>query len=118
MRHVATTTMTIALIWFALPALAAQLVDPTQPAEYVAVPGSAAAVSLVPSGPILQSTIVSPQRKSAVISGKPVKIGDTYEGSTIVDIMPYEVRMSRGGRETTLRLLPKLAKDKGKGKVE
>lgn len=67
-----------------------------------------------PVGPVLQSTLVSPQRKSAVISGRSVKIGDTFEGALITDITPYEVRLSKGGTQTSLRLLPKLAKEKGK----
>jgi hypothetical protein len=88
--------------------------DPTQPVDFVqrtVVRGGASAA--VPTGPVLQSTMVSPQRKWAYINGKCVKIGDTFEGATITDITSYEVRMNRGGRETSLRLLPKLTKEKG-----
>lgn len=89
----------------------AALPDPTQPMDFVARPGSAGPTA--PIGPVLQSTMVSPERKSAVISGKRVRIGDTFEGAKVTAITPYEVRMSRAGRETTLRMLPKLVKEKG-----
>lgn len=91
---------------------AAALSDPTQPMDFV--PRPSAGGPAVPAGPVLQSTMISPERRSAMISGKRVKIGDKYEGSIVTDIAPYEVRMSRGGRETTLRLLPKLVKEKGR----
>lgn len=89
---------------------ASTLTDPTQPMDFIARPRGAAPV---PAGPVLQSTMVSPDRKVAVISGKTVKVGDTFDGAVITDITPYEVRMTRGGRETSLRMLPKLIKDKG-----
>lgn len=85
------------------------LVDPTRPYDRAA----ATNYNPTPSGPVLQSTIVSKGARSAVISGKRVRVGDTYNGAVITDIAPYEVRMTKGGRETSLRLLPKLAKEKG-----
>ncbi len=98
-------------------AVAESLPDPTQPADFIASQsgsGPSSAGPAAPTGPVLQSTLVSPQRKSAVISGRQVKIGDTFEGAVVVDITPYEVRLRREGRESSLRLLPKLAKEKGK----
>lgn len=87
------------------------LPDPTRPPDF-AVSGKRAASS-GPARPVLRSTLVSPERKSAVISGKRVRVGDTFQGAVITDISAYEVRMSKGGRETTLRLLPKLSKEQG-----
>ncbi len=90
--------------------MAESLPDPTRPD----VGGAQATVSAVRYEPVLQSTLVSPQRRSAVISGQRVKIGDIFEGATVMDITPHEVRLSRGGHETTLlRLQPKLVKEKG-----
>lgn len=86
------------------------LLDPTQPYQRGAVELS----EPVPQGPVLQATRVSATRKSAIISGRTVKIGDSFDGATVVDIAPYEVRMNRTGREFVLRLAPRLAKDKGK----
>lgn len=95
------------------PAAAAAMSDPTQPMDFVVRPDSGGSSGMVPAGPVLQSTLISPQRKSAVISGKRVRVGDMFEGAKVTAITPYEVRMSRGGRETTLRMLPKLVKEKG-----
>lgn len=88
------------------------MVDPTRPMDFSGS-GSRGGASAAPSGPALQSTLVSPERKSAIISGKRVKVGDTFEGAVVTEIRPYEVRLMRGGRETTLRMLPKLNNDKG-----
>lgn len=98
---------------FGVAPAAAVLPDPTQPMDFVAHPNSGGVSVMVPAGPVLQSTVISPERKSAVISGKRVRVGDMFEGAKVTAITPYEVRMSRGGRETTLRMLPKLVKEKG-----
>lgn len=82
--------------------------DPTQPPGPVT---KARAAPSRPTGPVLQSTLVSPQRRIAVISGKRVQVGDTVNGATVTEISQYEVRLRQGGRETTLRLLPKLNKE-------
>lgn len=85
------------------PALAqgpsAALVDPTRP------DGGA---SYVPAGPVLQSTMVSPGRKLAIISGRVVVIGENVGRAIVTDIRPYEVTLTQGGRETHLRVVPRL----------
>lgn len=80
--------------------------DPTQPADFVAHARHAAPSA--PAAPVLQSTLISPYRRLAVISGKRVQVGDKFNGAVITAISQYEVRMSKDGRETRLRLLPKL----------
>lgn len=103
-----------AIVWVLLvpnaPATAQSLVDPTRPMDFTAAAASPGRV-MEPHGPVLQSTVISPLRRSAVISGRSVKLGDSFDGATVVDIQPYEVRLRRGQRETTLRLMPKLAKE-------
>lgn len=111
MRRLLSALMTMLLTTVTAVAVANAFPDPTAPADFVARPRSGAPA--VPSGPVLESTMVSSTRKSAVISGKRVKVGDTFEGAKVTAITPYEVRMNRGGRETTLRMLPKLVKEKG-----
>jgi MSHA biogenesis protein MshK len=93
------------------PVRAETLSDPTQPLGVSAAPARRGAAE--PTGPVLQSTLISPERKTAMISGRRVSIGDQFDGAVVTEITPYEVRMSRSGRETSLRLLPKLAKEKG-----
>ncbi len=76
------------------------LPDPTNP-HGVAVGG-------VSSG--VQSIFISAQRKSAVVHGRRVSIGDRVGDAVVVDIRPYEVILKRDGRETSLRLTPRLDK--------
>lgn len=82
----------------------AGLVDPTQPLF-----GAAVAAQKSSSG--LQSTFISAGQRRAVINGRTYKMGDKFSGSVITDIQPYEVVLRQAGRETRLRLLPKLAKE-------
>lgn len=77
------------------------LPDPTRP-SYIA--GG--------DGLTLQSVIVSPGRRLAVIDGRAVKVGDRVGGAVVTDIRPYEVRLRRGGKEIALPLLSPLATKK------
>ena len=86
----------------------AGLVDPTQPA-YSGTSGGTAVSK--PTGPLLQSTFISTSQRRAVIGGKSYKVGDKFGDAVITDIQPYEVVLKKAGRETRLRLLPKLAKE-------
>lgn len=76
------------------------LPDPTNP--HGAVSGGS------PSG--VQSIYISPQRKTAVVHGRTVTIGDRVGSAVVVDIHPYEVILRRDGRETSMRLTPRLDK--------
>lgn len=104
----------LAGMWLLVPVSPAaenlgRLPDPTRPfvgAEASAVPQEAT----VSTGPQLQSTMISPTFRRAVISGRSYKVGDRFDGAVIADIQPYEVTLRRDGRETRLRLLPRLAK--------
>jgi hypothetical protein len=60
---------------------------------------------------MLQSTFISTSQRRAVISGKTYTVGDKFGGGVIADIQPYEVVLKQAGRETRLRLLPKLVKE-------
>lgn len=86
--------------------------DPTQPMNFA--PGPARSTPAAPAGPVLQSTQISAEHRAATISGKRVRVGDVYDGARITSISQYEVRMQeKGGRETVLRLFPKLTKEQG-----
>lgn len=77
----------------------AEIMDPTRPA------GAPAAASTAPTRG-LQSTLVSPERKLAVIDGKRVGIGDKIGGASVVEIGPYHVVLKRGMERSTLKLQP------------
>lgn len=85
----------------------AGLADPTRP-SYVGITAEGKAR---PAGPMLQSTFISASQRRAMIGGRSYKVGDKFGGAVIMDIQPYEVVLTRAGRETHLRLLPRLAKE-------
>lgn len=92
---------------YAAGAGAGSLSDPTRP--YV----PQAPTQASGAGFELQSTLVAPGRKVAVIDGRRLQIGDRYRGAVVVAIEPYEVRLQHEGRELRLRLAPKLNDKQG-----
>ena len=90
-------------------AVAQQLRDPTRPPLEVSSK-PAAAKSHSRGGLVLQTVLISPERKTAVISGRVMSLGDTVSGFRLVDIREGEVVM-KGSKETrTLRLYPEVSK--------
>lgn len=85
---------------------AAGLPDPTRP--YAKPERSAAARAVnVPSMPfILQSTLVAPDRKLALINGKLARVGERVGDVEILEIQPHQVIVSRAGVRQVVRLLP------------
>lgn len=53
----------------------------------------------------LDSTIVSDERRLAIINGKTVPVGGTINGSKIVNITPFKVELEQNGRIVTLLLV-------------
>ena len=88
-----------------------KLPDPTRPYR----PGAEtlAGARETVTGPELQSTMISPTFRRAIISGRTYKQGDRIDGAVITVIQSYEVTLKQGGRETRLRLLPRLTKEPG-----
>ncbi|MHB8347586.1 MAG: hypothetical protein ACYDHM_10465 [Acidiferrobacterales bacterium] len=78
------------------------LADPTRPFTGNAGPDHRRA------GLVLQSTLVSPLQRLAVINGRAFTVGERVDGAEIVQIRRYDVTLSRAGRQYLLRLLPKL----------
>ena len=94
---------------FEYPARAENLPDPTRPpSELGAAAESGAAV---PSGgPLLQSVLISPRHKVAIISGNMVALGGMYGSARVVKISEGEVVLNEGGNLQTLRLFPGVEK--------
>lgn len=88
------------------PAVAQGLVDPTQP------PGGLADSQGMSGGggPVLQSVMLSPSRKVAVISGEVVALGGRYGGSRLVKLTESEAVLKSGTEITVLRLHPRVEK--------
>ena len=84
------------------------LPDPTRPAVGA---GATSGETYAPGALVLEATLVSPGRKSAVINGQSVGVGARIGDAQVVDIKPYEVIVKSGGRETSLRLMPRLGQE-------
>lgn len=100
-----------AVIAFAAAGAVAQaLPDPTRPPASLAPaaePGADAQSSLAPT---LQSVIVAPNRKIAVINGQAVKLGEKYGDARVVKIAETEVVLKSGSELQTLKLFPSIEK--------
>ena len=80
--------------------------DPTRPPG-----GLADSVEAVGSGgPVLQSVMLSPSRKVAVISGEMVVLGGRYGSSRLVRLTETEAVLKNGADVTVLRLHPQVVK--------
>ncbi len=94
---------------FEYPARAENLPDPTRPPSELGA--AAASGAAVPSGgPLLQSVLISPRHKTAIISGKMVALGGMYGSAKVVKISEGEVVLNEGGNLQTLRLFPGVEK--------
>jgi len=83
----------------------AMLADPTRPPT---VGPAAEAVVLV--GPRLQSVLISPTRRAAVISGKSVALGARFGDATVESINAGTVVLKYADRRETLQLIPGMDK--------
>ena len=90
-------------------AVAQQLRDPTSPPLEVSNE-PATAKSRSRGGLVLQTVLISPERKNAVISGRVMSVGDTVAGLRLVEIREGEVVMKGSKGTRTLRLYPAVSK--------
>jgi MSHA biogenesis protein MshK len=81
---------------------AAPFADPTRPPD--ATPGDNGDAAR--SGPRLESVLIAPDRRVAVISGQQVTIGSRFGDGEVVRITESEVRIRKPGGEESLRLFP------------
>ena len=91
------------------PALAENLPDPTRPPSQVEAP-TAGGATVPRGGPLLQSVLISPQRKIVIISGETVKLGGMYGSARVVKISESGVVLNEGGSLQTLKLFPGVEK--------
>lgn len=100
-------------------AVAQGLPDPTRPPpEFMRDADLSAA-------PVLQSIMISPTRRTAIINGQTVRQGEKYRDAEVLEIRPGEVILREGNRREVLKLhtalrdvdkAPPSAKDRAKGK--
>ena len=97
----------------AAPAFAQQLQDPTRPPASM---GQAA--DAVAEGPVLQSVLIGPDRKVAIISGQALRLGERFNGARLVSITDTQVVLRNGGEVQTLKLFPDIDKHRASVKAE
>ncbi len=97
----------LAALWAAGTANGQQLADPTRPPQALEMeraPGADAG-----SGR-LESVLLSPRRKLAVIDGVPVALGAKLGEATLVSIEPAQVVLREPDGDRVLKLYPEVAK--------
>jgi hypothetical protein len=95
------------LLLLGMQAYAAPIADPTRPPS---VSFSEDGGAVVPAGPRLESVLIAPDRRIAVISGQAVKVGDPYGDGQVLRITESEVVLRTGDATETLKLFPDVDK--------
>ncbi|HVY07057.1 MAG TPA: MSHA biogenesis protein MshK [Burkholderiales bacterium] len=105
MRHRALLGI-VAAVGIASSAQAQALRDPTRP------PASSAraAGKVEPSGWTLQSVLISPERRYAIINGEVVAIGGSVGGAVLVAVAPERVTLRTHDGLRTVPLYPDLVR--------
>ena len=82
--------------------------DPTRPPAIVSSPGSASPAS--DGELVLQSIYISSHKRSAIISGMPVELGQNVGDARLVKVSEGEVVLQSGSDKRTLKLFPDVEK--------
>jgi MSHA biogenesis protein MshK len=86
------------------------LADPTRPAIDAATMkgGAASEATAVPvaAKEVLQSIVISPQYRAAVINGETVVLGEKFRGATLLDVRESSVLLSDAQGKRVLELYP------------
>lgn len=84
------------------------LPDPTRPPDLLGAGRNDDAAAA--SGPVLQSVLIAPGRREAIISGKTVRPGDKFGDARVVRIVESEVVLRNGKSLLTLKIFPGIEK--------
>src|SRR5438552_741514 len=105
------TSLLLAAALMSAGALAQGLSDPTRPASgfNLAVAGAKAAES-APAPLVLESVLIHPDVRSAIISGERLTLGQKIRGLRLVRIGATEVVLLEGSERRTLKLYPGVQK--------
>ncbi len=87
-------------------AAAAQVLnDPTRPPAELGTAAEAEG-----GGPVLQSVMISPTHKAAIISGEMVRLGEKFGDAVLVRVAENEVELRSGGDARVLKMYPGVEK--------
>lgn len=102
-----TSFILLALIF--MPAVQAQLDDPTRPPGYrLVLPGGKKAATAIRFS--LSSVRISSTRRTAIINDRTVEVGDKVNSAKVIAIYPSSVKLKKLGKIFTIRLLSRIAK--------
>jgi MSHA biogenesis protein MshK len=106
MRRLLATAVSVALL--SLPAMAAaqNIKDPTRPPAGFGTAGEPAAAQAPSGGPVLQSVMLSPNRRAAIISGQLVSRGENYGDAVLAEVAEDHVVLRRGASVQVLKMYP------------
>ncbi len=107
MRKSVLTSFVLIMLCMIGTAGAQLLNDPTRPPGALAESAEAGGVG---GGPVLQSVMLSPGRKMAMISGEMVALGGRYGDLRLVQLTESEAVLKNGAETTVLRLYPLVEK--------
>ena len=103
----ALTAVPLALCFCCGAAQAQAMTDPTRPpVEHVETAGSAP----VPDEPVLQSVMITPTLRAAIINGETVQLGGRFREAQVVKISENEVVLKSGTETQILKMYPGVEK--------
>ena len=102
------------LILISACAHAQELTDPTRPPASIAAPPALSGEKLN-TIPELQSVLISPTRRVAVIDGQTVALGEKFGEARVVRIAEDEVVLRNGQDRQVLKLFPMVEKRRKSG---
>lgn len=91
-------------------ALAQAGADPTRPPTGFGSGAAEADIADTGSGMTLQSVMISPTSRTAIISGVTVKLGQKYGDAVLVKVAETEVVLKSGATSQVLKLYPGVEK--------
>ena len=83
------------------------LSDPTRPpTTFYAATQAGVGAGRAPGGLVLESVLISPQARSAIISGEYIELGQKIGDLRLIRVAETEVVLLEGGERKTLKLYP------------
>lgn len=105
--HSLRTPLALALLLLAaVQAPAEQLNDPMRPPGKEMTSGGKGERQAVASRYRLDSVIIAPNRRQAIINGKRLTLGESIGGAKLIDIQTTQVTLQVAGKPHVLTLLP------------
>lgn len=106
-RWVIALFLTVLLPCVVMAEFPANLPDPTRPnIKQARIKADTKLAIKSKESLVLQSTLVGPGRRSAIINGKSLRIGGHVADAQVLEISPHQVVVLRSGIRQILRLLP------------